>query len=37
MQMRETRELRASWGKKPCNHPAFDKKYYLGTDTGDKV
>ena len=37
MQMSKSQQLRDEWGDKPCGHPDFDKEYYLGADTGDKV
>ena len=35
MQSEEAKELRSKWGNKPCNHPALEKEYYLGSATGD--
>lgn len=35
MQSERAAELRKKWGDKPCNHPAFEKEYKLGFDTGD--
>lgn len=37
MQIRQAAELRRTWGKKPCFHPAFDKEYDLGGQTGDYI
>jgi hypothetical protein len=37
MQMEKAKRLREQWGDKPCDNPRFDKEYYLGADTGDKV
>ena len=37
MQAEKAAELRTIWGKKPCDHPALDKEYYLGSATGDYV
>ena len=37
MQSRKAAELRQAWGNKRCNHPDFDKEYYLGAQTGDYV
>jgi hypothetical protein len=35
--MSKAAALRQSWGNKPCNHPDWDREYYLGTNTGDKI
>lgn len=37
MQTDEAAHLRAVWGNKPCDHPSFDREYYLGAHTGDYV
>lgn len=37
MQNRRAAELRESWGDKPCDHPSFEKEYYLGAQSGDYV
>jgi hypothetical protein len=37
MQMTKVRELRKEWGNKPCDHPDYDREYYLGSHTGDYV
>lgn len=35
MQKKRAVELRAAWGEKPCDHPAFAKEYDLGKRTGE--
>ncbi|MGH7622732.1 MAG: hypothetical protein ACREMU_10370 [Gemmatimonadaceae bacterium] len=35
MQSKKASELRAAWGDRPCEHPAFAKEYDLGARTGD--
>lgn len=35
MQAKKASELRAAWGDRPCEHPAFAKEYDLGARTGD--
>jgi len=37
MQSMRASELRQSWDGKPCEHPAFAKRYDLGKRTGDYV
>lgn len=37
MQAEKAAALRQSWGDKPCDHPGFDKEYYLGAQSGDYV
>jgi hypothetical protein len=37
MQSKRAEALRREWGDKPCEHPDFDREYYLGTETGDYV
>jgi len=37
MQFSDAQHLRETWGEKPCDHPGYDKEYYLGADTMDKV
>ena len=37
MQSKKANELRAAWGDRPCEHPAFAKEYDLGARTGDYV
>jgi len=37
MQTDKAARLRSEWGDQPCNHPSFDKEYYLGAQTGDYV
>jgi hypothetical protein len=37
MQFTDAQHLRELWGDKPCDHPGYDKEYYLGADTMDKV
>lgn len=37
MQSKKAAELRAAWGDRPCEHPAFAKEYDLGAHTGDYV
>jgi hypothetical protein len=37
MQAKQAQILRDEWGDKPCNHPNYEKEYYLGANTGDKV
>lgn len=37
MQHDKAKRLREKWGGKPCNHPSFEKEYYLGSDTMDFV
>jgi transposase-like protein len=37
MQYEKAKELKESWGNKPCTHPNFDKEYYLSSQTGDYV
>lgn len=35
MQHEEAKRLKENWGDKPCDHPSFEKEYYLGADTMD--
>ena len=35
MQIKEAQALRKFWRNAPCDHPHFEKEYYLGADTGD--
>jgi hypothetical protein len=37
MQHDKASKLEESWGNKPCDHPKFDKEYFLGSATGDWV
>lgn len=37
MQHDKAKYLREDWGDKPCEHPSFEKEYYLGADTSDFV
>lgn len=37
MQSRKADEIRKEWGDKECDHPEFDKEYYLGAQTGDYI
>jgi hypothetical protein len=37
MQFDKALELRRRWGDKSCDHPEFEKEYYLGAQTGDYV
>ena len=37
MQWKDAKQLREIWGGTPCDHPDYDKEYYLGADTMDKV
>lgn len=37
MQSKRAAELRQVWNGKPCDHPAFAKRYDLGKRTGDYV
>jgi hypothetical protein len=37
MQSRKVTRLQTQWGDKPCDHPSFDKEYYLGSQTGDFI
>jgi hypothetical protein len=37
MQMTEVRELQKRWQGKQCNHPAFDKVYRRGSDSGNQA
>ncbi len=37
MQIKKAQQLRDDWGDKPCEHPDFDREYYLGAHTGDYV
>jgi hypothetical protein len=37
MQSKRASALRAEWGERPCEHPAFAKEYDLGAPTGDYV
>ena len=40
MQASDAAYLRQVWaakGNPPCNHPATEKEYVLGSDTGDRV
>ncbi len=30
MEYLKAQKLKEEWGKKPCNHPAFEKVYYTG-------
>ncbi len=36
MQMKEAKRLREQFGK-PCQNPSYEKEYYLGASTGDRV
>ena len=35
MQRKKAIELRASWGDKPCDHPAFSREFVAGERTGN--
>lgn len=35
--MNEVKQLREALGDKSCPSPMFEKEYYLGADTGDRV
>lgn len=37
MQSKKASELRATWGDRACEHPAFAKEYDLGARTGDYI
>lgn len=37
MQHEEAKRLKEAWGNKHCDHPSFEKEYYLGADTMDFV
>ena len=40
MQMKRAMELQRAWaakGNPPCEHPAVEREYHLGSDTGDQV
>lgn len=37
MQAKKAANLRQAWGKKRCEHPAFEKEYDLGAQTGDYI
>lgn len=37
MQYDDAKRLREDWGDKPCDHPNFEKEYYLGAHTMDYV
>ncbi len=37
MQMETAKQIRHEWGDKLCDHPHFEKEYYLGSQTGDYV
>jgi len=37
MQSKSAAEIRKKWGNKKCDHPEFDKEYYLGAQTGDYI
>ena len=37
MQASKAKDLRDDGGGKPCDHPDFDKEYYLGAESGDYV
>lgn len=37
MQAKRAAQLRKAWGDKPCEHPSFDKLYYLGAQDFDMV
>lgn len=37
MQAKKAANLRRAWGEKPCEHPAFEKEYILGAQTGDYI
>ena len=30
MEYQKAQELKDKWGKKPCDHPRFEKVYYTG-------
>lgn len=35
MQLSEAMKLQEAWGDKPCDHPSWEREYYLGSHTGD--
>ena len=37
MQTTKAAKLRDRWGDKPCDHPGWDREYYLGASTGDDI
>jgi uncharacterized Zn finger protein (UPF0148 family) len=37
MQTEKAESLRKMWENKYCEHPSFEKEYYLSSDTGDIV
>ena len=37
MQLHKAQSLREQWGDKPCEHPNFEKEYYLGAQTMDYI
>ncbi len=37
MQSKRAAEIRQKWGSKKCDHPKFDKEYYLSAQTGDYI
>jgi hypothetical protein len=30
MEYNDAQKLKESWGNKPCDHPGFEKEYYVG-------
>lgn len=30
MEYNDAQKVRDAWGNKPCNHPHFEKEYYVG-------
>jgi hypothetical protein len=30
MEYNVAQKIKASWGMKPCDHPCFEKEYYVG-------
>lgn len=37
MEDKKAKKIRAAWGDNPCEHPQFEKEYFLGSDTGDYI
>jgi hypothetical protein len=37
MQRKQALNLQETWGKKPCDHPAFAREYDMGERTGRYV
>ena len=35
MQNEKTKRMRKAWSDMPCDHPQFEKEYFLGSDSGD--